>query len=74
MKKENIFAQDLKKRVANQQALENKLKNISPTKKVDLHVTIPVATKDKLVALAEKEHRSIAVMLEILIEQASNNN
>lgn len=42
--------------------------------KVDLHVTIPEDLKKQLEAKAQKEHRSLAVMLEIILEQGLNKS
>ncbi len=49
-------------------------KKSAPKRKVDLHVTIPEDLKKKLEARALKEHRSVAVMLEIILEQGLNNS
>ena len=50
------------------------IKKKSSKAKVDLHVTIPEATKLKLEARAKAEHRSVAVMLELILEQGLNNS
>ena len=58
---------------------EKLLKKKTPNKKqakakVDLHVTIPEDLKKQLEAKAKKEHRSVAVMLEIILEQGLNKS
>ena len=50
------------------------VKKQTPKKKVDLHVTIPEDLKKKLEAKALKEHRSVAVMLELILEQGLNKS
>lgn len=64
----NPYLNDLKSKIAKERKLENKLKQ-KTNRKEDLHVTIPASTKDKLDAKAKEENRSIANMLEIIIEK-----
>ncbi len=39
------------------------------TKKVDLHVTIPKATKDKLDKCTKERHLSASVLIQLLIDE-----
>ena len=45
------------------------LKEKKPNKKVDLHVTIPQATMDKLKASAKARHLSASVLIQLLIDE-----
>lgn len=66
---------NIKEPKAKKQAPKKKQpKKQAPKKKVDLHVTIPEDLKKKLEAKALKEHRSVAVMLEIILEQGLNKS
>lgn len=62
------------KKPKKQPAKKKAVKKEKPKRKVDLHVTIPEELKKKLEQKALKEHRSVAVMLEIILEQGLNKS
>ena len=60
---------NLKPKKAKKTALKKKPIKKATKRKVQLHVTIPEELKTRIEARAEQEHRSLAVMVELLIEE-----
>ena len=48
------------------------LKEKRPSKKVDLHVTIPQETMDRLKASSRAKHLSASVLVQLLIDENCN--
>ncbi len=63
-----------KKKPETKKIIKKKAPKKEQKRKVDLHVTIPEDLKQKLEARAKKEHRSVAVMLELILEQGLNKS
>lgn len=71
------FFDEMENELLGEQEKKKEKLNIKPKTskaKVDLHVTIPKDIKEKLEARAKQEHRSVANMLEIILEQGLNNS